>query len=202
MKIPVLSLICASLFAELCSGESLSRRERDIAMSHLHATRKQLLDAVAGLSPAQWNYKPSPERWSVGEVAEHLTETEDFIFKLVTDTLLKQPAGPRAEKPESRDQWIMQVVPDRSRKAQAPEPLRPGGRWPARQALEAEFKARRDRSIKFVETTCEDLRAHTGKHPALGDLDAYQWFLFLAAHSERHLQQLLEVKADPGFPRQ
>jgi len=170
-------------------------------MSHLHATRKQLLDAIAGLTPAQWTYKPAPDRWSVGDVAEHLTETEDFIFKLVSGTLLKQPPGPRAEKPESRDQWIMQVVPDRSRKAQAPEPLRPSGRWPTREAVETEFKTRRDRSIKFVETTGEDLRVHAGKHPALGELDAYQWFLFLAAHTERHLQQLLEVKADPGFAK-
>jgi len=25
--------------------------------------------------------------------------------------------------------------------------------------------------------------------------------LFIAAHSERHTKQILEVKADPGFPK-
>ena len=201
MKILVISLVCAWLFADLSRGESLSHRERDVAMSHLHATRKQLLDAIAGLTPAQWTYKPAPDRWSAGEIAEHLTETEDFVFKHVTGPILKQPPGPRADKPESRDQWIIEVVPDRSRKAQAPEPVRPSGRWPAREAVEAEFKARRDRSIKYIETAGEDLRGHAGKHPALGELDAYQWFLFLAAHTDRHVRQLLEVKADAAFPR-
>ena len=32
-------------------------------------------------------------------------------------------------------------------------------------------------------------------------LDCYEWILFLTAHSERHLKQILEVKADPGFPK-
>jgi hypothetical protein len=33
-------------------------------------------------------------------------------------------------------------------------------------------------------------------------VDAYQFMLFLAGHSKRHLLQIKEVKADPGFPKQ
>jgi len=29
----------------------------------------------------------------------------------------------------------------------------------------------------------------------------YEWILFIAAHSERHTKQILEVKADPNFPK-
>ena len=35
----------------------------------------------------------------------------------------------------------------------------------------------------------------------LGPLDGYQWLVFIAAHTERHLAQLREVKADPKFPK-
>jgi hypothetical protein len=31
-------------------------------------------------------------------------------------------------------------------------------------------------------------------------MDGYQWILAVAAHSARHTQQILEVKADPKFP--
>jgi hypothetical protein len=31
--------------------------------------------------------------------------------------------------------------------------------------------------------------------------DAYEWVLFIAAHSERHLKQILEVKADLNYPK-
>jgi hypothetical protein len=32
-------------------------------------------------------------------------------------------------------------------------------------------------------------------------IDAYQWLLFLCAHTERHLAQIREVKASAGFPK-
>ena len=63
-------------------AETLTQGERERAMSELHATRKQFLDSVAGLSDAQWNFKPSPDVWSVAEVAEHIAISEDMIFKL------------------------------------------------------------------------------------------------------------------------
>jgi len=31
-------------------------------------------------------------------------------------------------------------------------------------------------------------------------MECYQWLLFLGLHCERHVRQLEEVKADPGFP--
>ncbi|MGI8819654.1 MAG: hypothetical protein ACR2ID_02090 [Chthoniobacterales bacterium] len=38
-------------------------------------------------------------------------------------------------------------------------------------------------------------------HPALGMMDAYQWLLFNGAHCKRHTAQILEVRADAGFPK-
>jgi hypothetical protein len=32
-------------------------------------------------------------------------------------------------------------------------------------------------------------------------LDGYQCLLLIAGHSERHLQQMREVKADPNYPK-
>ena len=32
-------------------------------------------------------------------------------------------------------------------------------------------------------------------------MDAYQMFLMLAAHAERHVAQIAEVKASPGYPK-
>jgi hypothetical protein len=51
-----------------------------------------------------------------------------------------------------------------------------------------------------VQGTDEDLRMHVGKMP-FGKIDAYQMVLMIAAHTNRHTQQLNEVKADPNFPK-
>lgn len=64
----------------------------------------------------------------------------------------------------------------------------------------AAFRERRTKTIDYASNTKDDLRNRVGESP-VGPMDAYQWLVFIAAHSERHLAQLREVKADPGFPK-
>jgi hypothetical protein len=51
-------------------------------------------------------------------------------------------------------------------------------------------------------TKTPNLRDHAVDSPLNKKLDGYEWILFIAAHSERHTKQILEVKADPNFPKQ
>ncbi len=184
-------------------SQTLTKEERERGMSELHATRKLFLDSVAGLSEAQWNFKPSPEVWSVAEVAEHIAISEDTIFTLVSQNLVKTPAQPDKKADVSgKDQMILEKTVDRSHKAQAPEMLRPTHRWPAQQALIDHFKESRDRTIAYIEKTQDDLRDHFAPHPVLKLLDGYQWTLLISAHSHRHTLQIEEVKANPSFPKQ
>jgi hypothetical protein len=60
-------------------------------MSHLHATRKQVLDLIAPLSEAQWTFKAGPDRWSIAECAEHITETENMLRGLIQQSAKKLP---------------------------------------------------------------------------------------------------------------
>jgi hypothetical protein len=47
----------------------------------------------------------------------------------------------------------------------------------------------------------DDLRNHFVKFgPAA--IDVYQMLLAIPAHNERHLQQILEIKASPNYPKQ
>jgi hypothetical protein len=189
------------LYALPLIAQPLTQRDRDFAMSNLHATRKMYLDVVTTVSDAQWNYKPSAEIWSIGEIAEHLALAETGIFMAVTETM-KQPAQPekRAElSTRARDEKIVAMLTDRSHKAQAPEQLRPAHKFASREALIDAFRQGRDTHIAFVRDTTDDLRSHSSPSP-FGDLDAYQWILFLSGHTERHVLQMREVMARPDFP--
>jgi uncharacterized damage-inducible protein DinB len=190
-------LLPAAVFA----ADTLTQGERDRAMSHMHATRKMFLDAVSPLSEAQYKYKPAPEVWSVAEVAEHIALAEQLIFGM-TQKLLEQPATPeKKSEVQGKDESVVKMIADRSRKAQAPEQIRPSGKFATREAVVEAFKKSRDRSIEFVQTTNLDLRSHFSTHPAAGLLDAYQWMLLMSAHTDRHVQQMREVMASPGFPK-
>ena len=62
------------------------------------------------------------------------------------------------------------------------------------------FKENRGKLIDYVKTTDQDLRNHVATLP-VGSFDCYQMVLFIGAHSNRHMQQINEVKADPNFPK-
>ena len=52
----------------------------------------------------------------------------------------------------------------------------------------------------FMATTGDDMRDHVVTL-SFASFDSYQMILFMAAHSNRHTQQIEEVKADPNFPK-
>jgi hypothetical protein len=195
-------LACLLSLAALGSAQVLTQDERDRALSELHATRKLFLDAVAGLTPAQWNYKPGGDAWSIAECAEHIAVSEDVLFDLVSKRMMSSPAQPekRAEV-RGKDEKVLTIITDRSHKAKAPASLTPTRRWPEAAALAAHFRQSRDRTLAYVRTTGDDLRDHFLAHPAVGTLDGYQWLLLIAGHTQRHLLQIEEVKASPGYPR-
>lgn len=204
MKISKLLVGFAALAALLSGAETLSRGDRDYAMSNLHAGRKMFLDAVTGLSLAQWNYKAGPDRWSIAECAEHILVTEELVTAGIREALKgkaeeekRTPATevrPKAEK-------LAAMLVDRSQKVQAPEAIRPTHRFASPEEIVAKFRELRDKNIEYVDTTEDDLGAHFMKHPIFGETDLYQWFILIAGHGQRHTLQILEVKADPGYPK-
>jgi len=187
------TLILATAFAA-----PLEQGERDRAMSHLHATRKAFLDSVAGLSEAQWNFKAAPDRWSIAEIIEHLVLVESFLQENVRPRLASSTATVQDRDPKEVDAMILAKMPDRSSKYQAPPPIVPTGRWTPQVALDR-FLASRQQTVAFLKSDA-DLRGPVVTHPAFGAMDGYEWILAIAAHSERHTKQILEVKADPNFP--
>ena len=101
------------------------------------------------------------------------------------------------------DQAVIQAITSRTQKFQAPEPIRPTGSFATRAETLDAFRQARDNTIAYVRETKDDLRNHFAPMPALarGEADAYQWFLLIAAHTERHLAQLKELSEQPGFPK-
>jgi uncharacterized damage-inducible protein DinB len=180
----------------------LTAQEREFALQQLQTTRDNFLKSIAGLSEKQWTFKPAPDRWSVAEVSEHIAVAESTILGLVQHRVMQSPATPdKRQLVKGKDQMILERMPDRSHKAQAPEILRPTGRWATEAELTKAFEDSRKTTMDYVRTTNDDLRDHFYDHQVFGTLDGYQWLLLLSAHSARHTEQIEEVKADPNFPK-
>jgi hypothetical protein len=185
--------------ATAASAQEVTPAEKDKALQYLETTKKNVLDATRGLSEAQWNFKPAPDRWSVAQVTEHIAAAEDLIRGMVKEKVMMAPAGEPGRDLKKTDEAVLAMVPDRTHKAQAPEPLVPTNRFGSPEGSIKHFVESRATTEEFLNTTA-GLRDHVADSP-LGKLDGYEFVLLIAAHSERHTKQINEVKADPNFPK-
>ena len=200
MKPLLIALCLTTLLAPIAKAQNLTPEDRAKAVKYLEKTRADVIAATKGLSDAQWNFKPATNRWSVAEVTEHIAAAEDLLMNLVREQVMKAPARTNAVDVTAIDEFILANVPDRSVKAQAPEPLIPSNRFGSPQDSLKHFEESRAKTIKFLKET-RDLRQHAMQSPIGKEFDGYEWLLFIGAHSERHTKQISEVKADPNFPK-
>jgi hypothetical protein len=198
-----LAIMLTICYAATVRAQDVTQADKDRALAYLESTKKGVVDATKGLSDAQWNFKPAPDRWSIAEVMEHLAAAEDMIRGMDQEQVMKTPAIPPRDAGELQkiDAGVMAQVPDRSHKISAPEPLRPTNRFGSPADAQKHFVESRAVTEEYLKNT-PDLRAHAIDSPMGVKLDGYEWVLLIAAHSERHTKQMLEVKADPNFPKQ
>jgi hypothetical protein len=197
-----LAMLLTVCCAAAAKAQDVSRADKDRALAYLESTKKGVVDATKGLSDAQWNFKAAPDRWSIAEVMEHLAAAEDMIRGMDQEQVMKTPSITARESVELQkiDAMVIAIVPDRSHKIQAPEPLKPTNRFGSPADAEKHFLESRATTEEYLKTAT-DLRAHAIDSPMGVKLDGYEWILLIAAHSERHTKQMLEVKADPNFPK-
>lgn len=195
----LLALLVVTGFGSQIHNVTISQKERTFLHTDLKLTKKQFLESVKGLSDAQLAFKPSADAWSVSDCIAHLAISEDEIWQMANEAL-KQPANPEKRNLiKMSDEELMRMAKDRSKKGKAPEVLQPGNaKWKnAKEALDV-FKERRGNLLKYVKTTTHDMRNHVVEEMAM---DSYQVLLLISAHTNRHTQQIREVRSHPNFPK-
>ena len=177
-----------------------TEKDREFALKYLNDTKDDYVKQLTGISDAQLNFRSAEGRWTIAEIAEHITVVEQALFGMITNQVMKAPA-PKCEDPNRvADTAIVLAITNRSQKFTAPEQVRPNGRWKTKEDLLASFDKTRNTTIDFMKNNKADLRSTFAQAP-MGMMDGFQWVLFMTGHSERHLAQLKEVKADAGYPK-
>lgn len=184
--------------AGAAQAQDASAADKEKALALLESSKKGVLAATKGLSEAQWNFKPAPDKWSIAECMEHIAAAEDFIRGNITENVMKAPAAPDRDIAKI-DAGILTGVPDRTTKFQAPEPIKPTNRFGSPDAAIKHFVESRAKTEEYLKNTA-DLRGHAVDSPVGGKWDAYEFILLIGAHSERHTKQIEEVKTSPGYP--
>ncbi|MEO6734223.1 MAG: DinB family protein [Ferruginibacter sp.] len=182
--------------------DTLSKKERKFAASHLKSTKNDLIKSVKGMTDAQLNFKPSADKWSVKECVFHLALSENNLWQW-TEGTLKAPANPekRAEI-KMTDEQVLAGVSSREHKIKTSETFEPkNAKWATVDEALGSLKEGREKLIDYMKNTTEDMRNHVATETPMGALDAYQLVLLLSAHTTRHMQQINELKGHPDFPK-
>ncbi len=120
---------------------------------------------------------------------------------MVEESLKQATNGEKRAEIKMTDEQLVNAAKDRSHKSKTFDALEPANS-PYKSLAEtlASFKENREKLISFVKNSKEALRNHVSVLP-IGTYDAYQLILLISGHSNRHTQQIEEVKADAKFPK-
>ena len=195
MRRLALLTVLATIAAAPLAAEPMTTGERQRLLAHLEMTVSWLVSELEGLSVDQLRFRMTPESWTIMDVVEHLAIAEPQYWQRVQDSM-KQP--PAATKPEATDAGILWYGIDRTERARTGEARVPKGRWTEIAASLGEFRKLRATIREYARTTTDDLRS---RRLLEGNMDVYQWCLMISAHAQRHILQIREIKAHPGFPR-
>lgn len=200
MKKIVIPMLLLAMSSFTTTDAPITTAEREFASNLFTTSANDLQAAVKGLSTAQLIFKSSPESWSIAECTEHIALSE-INFDGMIQSVLKTDVDPskRADV-KVTDEQLVNMIEDRTNKVKTQKPFEPTGKFGSQEATLTAFLDKRNEHIKFVESTDADLRNRYQQLP-FGTIDGYQVLLFIAAHTQRHIKQIEEVKENPNFPK-
>lgn len=163
---------------------------------YVDAQRAALLAAADLLPASRWTERPTPDAWSVSDVLEHLHRVERGSARLIAKLAAEaRDAGHPAEENEGSVMGCLDAarLTDRTVRIASPERVAPEGGWPRAAALEALAASRATLHEGIAAADGLALQSLRHVHPRLGDIDLYQWILFIGQHEARHVVQVAET---------
>jgi len=154
----------------------------------LEAGRRDFLEATRGVSEEDALVRPQAGSWCVVECVEHVIRVEErYLGFMAEGTPIT------AQRDTRRELRLFTMIRSRLTPLEAPEVLRPQGRFDSLGAAMAEFQAVRDRSVQVAEKYGEGLCGIGGKHPRFGDLNGAEFMQLIDGHARRHAEQIREI---------
>ena len=180
------------------SGASMTPDDREHLLVHFQMTGQMLAEEVRGLSPAQLEYRASPDRWTIRECVSHLAVAEPDYWRDLTKAV-KAPADMSGKKSANSDADILWYGIDRVVHTKTGGGHEKVETYKDIQEALSRFQNLRATMVEYIQSTNDDLRAHS--FGTRSPIDCWQWMLEISTHAERHIQQIREIKADPNFPK-
>lgn len=161
----------------------------------LDAALDQLIAKLLKVQPEKLAHKPSPERWSVYEIMQHLMATERASMRYLQKKLQDPNALPSAGIASSIRAALLRASLRSSQKHKAPAAVSIDvfEEVASFAQLSGEWQAQRVELRDFLEKQPEIVfRKAAYKNPSAGRMTIENMLKFFLVHFQRHLKQINE----------
>jgi len=163
------------------------------AMGYVEEKRTELLRSFSDVSGDRLCRRATDDGWSVAEILEHLRMVEAGVARLITKRVGQaREAGLGDEKSTDPvlptfDQHAAQLE---TAVMQSPATVTPRANVDISEAVEGLESSRE--ALRAAAVSADGLAIGEIKHthPVLGELDLYQWLIFVGQHEGRHKKQI------------
>ena len=170
----------------------LSRKLSEL-LAYMDHTRAALRATAGQISPSFASVRPRSGDWSAAQVLAHLAMVEDGIGRLTSKAI--KNAREVGVGPNSGDESILsnldkyQIIENETKRI-APTSITPVDERPMEESLAALEQSRARLREALIAADDIDLSSTKKPHPVMGDINIYEWALFVAQHEERHRRQI------------
>ncbi len=174
--------------------------DRKYLLDNLIRSKEEILAETKNLTKEQWNFKESPDRWSINQIIEHLCLWELIQTNDISTAL---QMGPMPDFDHYLpDSLFIDKDPNRHKKNNTTEYTKPFtygvnlGNNEGKNNINW-YTTLLNESIEFLKNDSRNMRIH---YICFG-ANVHQRYMMFFQHCFRHLKQIKEVKAHPKFPK-
>ncbi|MFL5602137.1 MAG: DinB family protein [Gemmatimonadaceae bacterium] len=162
-------------------------------MSFVEEKRKELLESFEGVPGDRLRRRAASDGWSVAEILEHLRMVEAGVARLIAKRATQAREAGLGEETSTTS-----VMPSFDRYAvmldsatlKSPPTVQPRPDVDVSEAIEGLQSSREALRAAVVAANGLALGEVKHTHPVVGELDLYQWLIFLGQHEGRHRKQI------------
>ncbi|MDQ0088571.1 hypothetical protein J2T12_001977 [Paenibacillus anaericanus] len=155
----------------------------------LKETRDELLGILNGLREDQFNKRKDPYSWSVSQVCQHISKTEELYVVAIKRGLMSKEDSFIKNK-------ALEFLLNRSKKLEAPDIVKPTDEILKYQEIIDKLNDSREK-LNDLLNTIEDpslLSRRHFIHPVFKEMLLIEWVRSLYLHEQRHIKQINEIK--------
>jgi hypothetical protein len=162
-------------------------------MAFVEEKRRELLQSFEGIDGEKLCRRAVPDGWSVAEILEHLRMVESGVARLITKRV-----GQAREAGLGQEKSTASVMPTFERYSavldnavlKAPATVQPRTNIDISEALDGLGSSREALRAAVVSASGLSIGEIKHTHPVLGEIDLYQWLIFVGQHEGRHTKQI------------